>query len=300
MIKNTMIAVAIALAGMGYAAPVMAQDALPVLKLCTGLKGGNYEFVGLTTQKQLRGIIDVQLVPTKGGEENLKFIANGTCDAGVAQSDTIWGEGTIDANSIGTLYTEYVHLLCNKESGIESFSDLKKGNTVFAGLKGSGGDSTIRGLIKADKEYGGNDYEGVAIINEDNKTALVDLTEGNRAQCMIYVGSPGNTLMESAEKRAATLELVPVQDKDFNDVTFKDKSGSESSVWNPSTLDANSYGKIMPDGAMWGNSDLETIGVLAKFLVSGSWKSANIEAYGELGDAVLGVGDIVRAEKKLK
>lgn len=303
--KKTLMGAVLVAATMFGAGAVMAQDAKPTLKFCTGAKGGNYDFTGQVLQSELSGAIDVVLVPTAGSYENLQKIAAGDCDAGISQSDAIYLYNKEFANALNvytldSLYSEYFHLLCNRHSGVENFSDLNSKTIVFSGGRGSGADVTLRGLIRADIEEGGGDYKDVPIRNEGGAAALVKLN-GGQAACMAYTGAPGSQIMRDAEKFAENLVLVPVQDKDFNDVTFTDKNGQSLSVWDESfEIPDDAYGNILPSGNVYGHKAVPTVGVQAIVVLGSAWAEANPDAFGTLGLALPDVKNIVRSKKGLK
>ena len=126
-------------------------------RLCTASAGGNYEYVGNTLKKELKGQLNVEVIHTAGSWENLQKLQANECDGAIVQSDAIYlweiEQGNLNFVNVGSLYTEFFHLLCNKKSSVQQFSDLTKNTKVFSGGRGSGADVTVRGLIKADEEY---------------------------------------------------------------------------------------------------------------------------------------------------
>jgi hypothetical protein len=171
------------------------------------------------------------------------------------------------------------------------------------GKEGSGSQVTWRGLVLADKENGADAYSKIPVIYDGgSKKSLVDLAaRKNGATCMFYVGTPGSTFMTNeAQNFADKLVLVPVVDKDFNDITVTDDQGNESSVYTPATLSYDSYTKIMPSG-VFGQDDVDTIAVTAKFFVSKQWAEnpENEDAYGDVGFNFPEVLKSLKADKNL-
>lgn len=269
---------------------------------CGGGAGGNYEYTGNVLKSQLNGIAEVNNINTKGSWENLEKLRSGECDAALVQSDALylWNktEGGLSLFNMERMFGEYVHLLCNRRSGVSQFSDLNENTKVYTGSHGSGSDVSLRGLIEADKEFGNSSYVNIPLLNEGGDVALVKLNGGQGA-CMVYTAGPGTTFMaKNAEKFSDNLVLVDVVDKDFNDVTITDANGSEMSVWNPVTMDDDTYGKIMPSG-IFGNSDVDTIGVTAVFVVSSSLVERSPDLFAKIGIALPDIKNIVRADRNL-
>lgn len=287
----------------GTGAITMASASEP-MKVCSGASGGNYEFTAKTIQSQLKGMMEVEVINTAGSWENLQKLTSGECDVAISQSDAIflWEQenGKFGYADIGSLYTEYAHLLCNKDSRIKEFSDLNETSKVYGGGKGSGSEITLKGLIKADTEYGNGSYTKVQILNEiDPRVALVKVKSG-AADCLAYTGSKGNKFMSTdAEKLSASLQLVPIVDKDFNDVEMVTSSGDEISVWSPTEMPSDTYKSLMPSGWM-GNKSLDTVAVTARLLASEKWVESNPSEFATLGLEIDGIANIVRAEKKLE
>lgn len=274
------------------------------VSVCTGGSGGVYEYVGQKMQQQLRGAVDIEVVNTLGSWDNLQKLSSGECDVAITQSDALYlwekEEGNLEYFTIGELYTEFVHLLCNRKSSVTEFAELTQSTKVFSGGRGSGADVTIRGLVQADAEFGGKDYVKVPLVNEPNPEVALVKIKGRAAECLVYVGARGNKFMGvQAEKLADDLVLVPVEDKDFNDVTMKDDNGIEVSVWSQTEMPYSTYNNIMPSG-FTGRQDVPTMGVTAMMIVSDDLVTENPDAYAKIGFAIGDVMNIVRADKKVE
>jgi TRAP transporter TAXI family solute receptor len=120
-------------------------------KICTGPSAGAYHaYAGgvIEAAKKTLGI-HLEKVSTVGTLENAKKIASGDCDMGIVQADVYVLAGTefqsepelklLSANKggIAALYHEQVHILVNKNSGINSIADLA-GKKVNVGEMNSG------------------------------------------------------------------------------------------------------------------------------------------------------------------
>lgn len=274
--------------------------------LCGGSKGGVYDYTALQLQSQVdKSIVNVVPVNTTGSGENLKAIADGSCDGAIVQSDAIFvytkDNGPISYVDLGPLYTEFVHLVCRRASNVTNLSDLTANTKVMIGKDGSGSNITYRGLVFADKTDGGDAYSKIPVLNEGGDTAsLVKLKGGNAgATCMIAVSAPGGKFLSNdVEKFSADLIVTPLYDKDFNDVTITDVNGQSSSVWTPVELAGSTYKKIMPSG-VFTNKSVDTIGVNARLIVSEKWMNENPDAFGEVGLKLIDAIKIVKADKKV-
>lgn len=306
MIKKTMFITAFAALAMFGTSQMAHAGDLPTLKVCTGAKGGIYEYFGATLQKQLRDSIDVQLIPSTGSWDNLQKIASGACDAGLSQSDNLYAfsKESVDALNIqvmdGNLYTEYFTMICNRGSGVGSFADLNGKTPVYTGGRGSGSDVSLRTLIQVKADAGYKELKNVPLDNEQSLAALIKLN-GGQGSCLAYVGAPGGQFMRNAQKFSENLVIVPVDDKSFSSLAYKDKKGISTPVWNTDAkITSDAYGKLMPDGKLWGKKDVPTVGISATFLVSNAWTETNPESFGNLGLTLPDVKNIVRSNKGLQ
>lgn len=295
------ILISAAIVAASFSLPAMAQET-PTLNVCTGGKGGNYEYTAKVLADMLSGTVNVQVVNTAGSLDNIKKINDGECDAAMLQSDAVYvygkDMGAVEATKTSDMYREYVHLLCRRDTGIESLGDLNEKTKIMIGKPGSGANVTWRGMVLADKEFGGDFYSKIPTLPVGgSKTDLADLKSGE-ADCMVYVAAPGTAFMsKDANKLGADLVLIPVEDKDFDDPQIETKNGLVS-IWNPAELPYKSYEKIMPSG-MFGRKNVETVGVTAMFYISKEWKDANDDAYGEVAFAMPDVQKILKADKGL-
>ena len=248
------------------------------MNFCTASKKGNYHFAGAEIAKQVQGEVKMILVNTKGSLDNLKKIADGTCDAGVVQSDawTVYNaENSGEALSLeraGVLFKEYAHLVCNEEMGIKSVKDLDDNHTIFVGKLGSGSNTTWKGFVLQDKDrYGKIQTQPVSGVR-----ALTKVIDGSEGQCFFYVASLNTGFMKKANTQGKDkLILANVDDWDFNDA--KGPDGKEIYVFDEIE---GAYGNL----AFW---DKETLTVQALVVVSVDWIDANEDAYETFLDGML-------------
>lgn len=301
MIKTTLMA-ATALV-VATCTPAVAQttntvtSSLPVVNYCSGGSGGNYEYSGRELSRQVRSQVDVQVINTRGSWDNLERIESGECDMGIVQSDALYVWET-EGNPFNfrvskPMFTEYVHMICRRDLGVDSIQELDENASIYAGEIGSGANVSIRGMIAADEEHGGSEFTGFALRNEGGEAAAVFLADGD-ADCMIFTAAPGTTFMNTVERFSDDLVMITVEDKDFNDVVVEDSGGNEVSVWTPVTLPGDSYGDIMP-GGLFGNSSVDTFGVQATLVFNEDWVQSNREVFTDLRLAIQDLSNIIRS-----
>lgn len=294
MIKNIALAVALSAASLASVSAAHA-DELNV-NVCTAKSGGNYEYTGKLIQEYLPDY-KITVVNTKGSTENLELIKNGGCDVAIVQSDAVYvyqkDVGDYGGQKIADLYNEYAHLLCRRDSGITDLGGLNDKTKVLIGEPGSGSQVTWRGMVLADKEFGSDFYTKIPVVYKDSLTAL----NAGDAACLLYTGTPNSKFMTvKAQKFADSLVLVPVQDRNFDDVTVKNKLGKTSSVWAKGELPYSSYEKIMPTGLL-GRKDVPTISVTAQVVISEA--AAETGLYDDLGLVIPDIQKRLAADKNL-
>lgn len=183
------------------------------ITMCTGVSGGNYDFVGLTVSKQL-GQKNITLVNTAGSMDNLDKVAANSCQAGITQADAwfLYGSthpaATVSLDVARNLYPEYGHLICNDK--ISEISDLKRGNTVLVGAPGSGSAVMWDAIVRSNKSYA-----DVATLPIGGIRALGKVADGTDAQCMLFVAGLKSPVMMAANdfaKTAPTLHLTYMRD----------------------------------------------------------------------------------------
>lgn len=295
IMNKTLILSGAAIALSLFAGSAMAQE--NVINVCTAKKGGNYEYTGAVIKGFLEGTYTVNVINTLGSVDNIKKINSGECDIAIVQSDALFAyekdSGAINGSELGSLYREYAHLICRRDTGIDEISDLNEKTKVMIGKEGSGSQVTWRGMVLADKEEGGDDYSKIPVVYADS---IVKLNAGDAA-CMITTATPGHkSLSVDAEKFGDKLVLVPIEDKDFNDITVTDSNGNVSSVYNEAELPYSSYKKLMPTGAL-GRKDVATFSVTAKVIISEKAENEKPEIYDAVGMILPDVQKILVADK---
>lgn len=196
---------------------------------------------------------------TGGSIYNLNAIRQGDLDMGVAQSDWQYHayEGTAlferlgadkDLRSVFSLHSEPFTVVARKDSGIQSFDDLK-GKRVNIGNPGSGMRATMEILMQA-KGWKMDDFKRTFEMKASEQgQALCD----NNIDAMIYAaGHPNGAIQEVTSTCEAV--LIPVQGEAV------DKLVEGFPFYTYATI---------PGGMYVGNPDnVKTFGVKATFVSS--------------------------------
>ncbi len=265
--------------GVGW--PAAAQET--TLNFCTGGKKGNYFAAGKIIKKQLQGgdIKNFNVVSTKGSMDNLKRMAKGECDGGIVQADAYFvysankSNAALELERAGHIYDEYVHLICNRDSSIDSVGDLEDNPekyTIAVGKAGGGSAVTWKAFGLED-----DDYAKVKTLPIGGSRAIQKVADGSEIQCLFYVSGLRSKLLARAERESKYLQLVDVDDSDFNDTV--DPRGSK--VYSFSEIDNGVYSELQ---GTFGDTD--TVAVKAVVVVRIPWVEENEDAYDEFIDAL--------------
>lgn len=281
------------------AAPVPADvlaNAVP-LTLCTGLKTGNYKKAGdllaanaiNVTGDSTPVAITVEL--SDGSPDNLKRLNlapqnSQHCDAAFVQNDVLVTYKKMYPDLIaglsrgGNLYNEWVHLICNKNSGVNSIADLDATKTIAVGKPTQGHNVTWQGFRNAAAQgwfSSERKYDKVKMDEREMGYAiLTDVNEGNGPDCLMYVGAFGTKFIavDAASSDFTNLKLVPAVDPGMKDVM--DDKGKP--VYSFSVIPGDQYANLLDPGFIF-SGDVETVGVTAVFVVASSWANKHPDAY---------------------
>lgn len=253
----------------------------PVLRLCTGKKGNNYHRAGLLLAKALEGKAKVEVLETKGSWDNLEGIdaKPRRCDAIIAQDDayTLYQferpESTLTMERVTALYSEYVHLMCNRKAGIEKVQDLRSGrHRVLIPPFGTGTYITWKLFSRLNPNFGRMRFAEASF-----EEALLKVVDGVQAQCVAMVSGVGSEGMKTANAQfGEQLRLVRLRDKSLHKKVGKERR----EVYQTAELDEDTYPKLLDD-------DFETTSVAAVFFISPEWKATHAKAGQELTLALL-------------
>ncbi len=277
--------------------PVVAQDKKgPVyLKLCTGGKSGNYKKAGdLLAVVAGKGEIPVvvEVMTTDGSPDNLRRMnlpSNNPdrCDGAFVQNDVMisykntYPDLIAGLDRVGVLYNEWVHLVCNKKSGINSIKDLTEKHTVSIGKSSQGHNVTWQGFKNAAAQGWFSSTRRYDKVRTDDReigyATITEVNEGNGSDCFLYVGAFGTKFIsvDAASPEFSNLVMVAADDKDMKSV----KDNKNNNVYSFSSIPANQYKSLMPAAMLWGRNSVDTIGVSAIFVLSSNWVSKNKEAH---------------------
>ncbi len=196
----------------------------PALRLCTGPKGGQYEAVAQRLTTLLAGQVDVQQVRTHGSWDNLQALHADPprCDAALAQEDAHLlyraehPDAAVTLARLATLYSETVHLLCNRAVRADRLVDLDpKRDAVLVAPYGSGTYITwtvFARLVPA--------LARIRFAEVTTEEGLLKVVDGVTASCLLIVNAPGGPLLALAERGFGhKLKLVEVKHPQLHRLT---------------------------------------------------------------------------------
>lgn len=262
-----------------------AQDA--TIRICTGGETGKYYQTAAEIGAQLKGSVKVEVVSTNGSLDNFQRLSDGTCDAAIVQSDA-YGIFTatnpaarLNVERVVPLYEEYVHLVCNRESGVHSVRDLlkKPDARVLIGPNGSGTSVTWQTWGKQAEAYlkVGTDPIG-------STRAITRTVDGTDASCLLFVaGLRSGTMNEVNELGKSSLGLVSIDDGSFDDV--KDPKGQQ--VYTFKDIPAGTYPNLQNYGFLGGQSNIPTLAIGAILIANTDWIDANGRAFDNFSSAAI-------------
>jgi len=220
----------------------------PSINVCTGPEGGNYQKAVFEVLKQAKERMDVKPIDSKGSIDSLDKLASGACDIAPIQNDAMkvykqkYAKDAGNLEKAGTLYKEYVHLVCNRKSGIGRVTDLM-GNKyrIAIGPGGSGSSVTWDSFILADKRYGEAPTVPLAGLR-----ALEKVKMGDEVACMIFTAALNSAFVTTNMSEAGDyVHLIKANDGDFD--TAKDERGV--SIYTYDTIPTKTYPKLQ-DGSV--------------------------------------------------
>jgi hypothetical protein len=202
-------AVALALAGLGATAAQAQQ-----IKLMTGPQGGAwYPLGGAIANQADKAGLKVQVLPG-AGIANVKAVHAGKADFGFGNSistvDGLVGNKPFDAKmtnvcNVATLYPQYLQIIANADSGINSLGDLK-GRSIAVQPKGN----TAEFISMQALEVYGLKYADMSRVSYVSYTDAVSLMKDNNAQ-LFTLGTtiPASSVMDLAAARDVKVIGIP-------------------------------------------------------------------------------------------
>ena len=289
MFRSLTACAVIGLAGL-IGLPSAHADTLPVVRICAGPAGLNYEFAVKQIQIQAHGTLDIEGIHTEGSLQNLELLAAEKCDAAIVQSDAFNvykkqnASSALDLEGGRPLYDEFVHFICTKESGITRITQLTNKQTVLIGPNGGGSSVTWESFKIADPDRYGPP-KGPQTLPYGGERA-VNMLLASEAQCMIQVtGLKAQGIMKvnaiALQQKENTLLLEPADDSDMPDV--KDIKGKPMYV--QEYIPSGTYPGGLQPKSIWG-SRVRTIAVHAMFVASTKWADSHEKDYAKVLDMV--------------
>tara|TARA_B110000438_G_scaffold284129_1_gene312853 strand:- start:145 stop:1470 length:1326 start_codon:yes stop_codon:yes gene_type:complete len=162
------------------------------LTFATGQRGGVYHKLAqaiATEVQQAHPHWRIELVETKGSLDNAERLQNQTAQIALLQNDTHAGAA---ARSLTAIHPELLHLLCHREAGIRSVTDLA-GKTVALGPKGSGSDTFVREFLR----FAGFGEQDLTLLNLSLKDATAQLIAGE-VDALLFLTGLGNDACQGA------------------------------------------------------------------------------------------------------
>ena len=251
----------------------------PLLRVATGVPGGQYSQVGQMLKKR-SAEVRVELVPTSGSEENLRLLREGKVDAAIVQSDTGFIMGKNSPETLpqeatfhhATLYSEYVMMIVSKDSSIKSIENLGPDNTIYVGPQGSGSSLTWTGFEMQDKHY-----KNVKSAHTDFPSAL-EKVAGDKTKAMLFVAGMNTPLLKDLSAKGGC-RVVPVDDKDLS--ALQDSQGHI--VYDVLALPAGTYPGLQ-------TKEIKTLGVDAEWTIADAWiKKFGDEAFDQINYSVIDI-----------
>lgn len=259
------------------------------LKLCTGSEKGNYYASGEEIKRQVaRQNIEVELIETDGSMENMERMARAECDAGFAQIDAYLHYQALNQDSRlevewpRHLYEEYLHLVCRRDTGIESVKQLLQpidSYSLLTGAPGSGTSITWNSITRLNP-----DYLDVETDNLGQDRALQTVMDG-KASCLMLVSGLSSEDLVLIDESGEQLRLVSVDDKAFQEAKHLGKP-----IYDSQNIPKATYRNLQaPSGA-----PVETLVVKAVLLISSAWAGNHTYELSTLTEGVKRAAPIIQ------
>ena len=255
------------------------------LVLCTGGPSGNYHQIGKDVAQRLAPAnVSVELRMTAGSLENLDRIRDGSCDAGIAQHDAYFlemygdskGPDRLRVSRPRYLFDDFVHVVCNRSSGVRRMSDLLQEpdrHRLLIGEPRSGSRATWNVFKRLDPGYEAVPTEAIG------GDAALDLVARNEAPaCLFYVASLETPFMRRIDELADRLQLVRLGDPDLNNARIAGEK-----IYRFDRFPEGTYPRLQ---AMLERPDMRTLTVGSSMIVAESWAERHPQGYRLLQHAV--------------
>ena len=210
-------------------------------------KGGSCGVPGLIATAQ----------SSEGSVENVEAVARGELDSGFAQSDIAYwahsgtgryeGEERIEnLRAITSLYSESIHLVVRRGTGIETIDDLK-GKRVSLDEEGSGTLVDARIILDA---FGIRDDDLDARYMKPS-FAIAEMREDRLDAFILIAGYPTGSVTELAD--SDTIDLLPITGPEIDNLLEKHEFFARD---------------VIPSGIYQGIDETETLSVGALWIIA--------------------------------
>lgn len=227
------------------------------IRLCTGGASGVYYAAGDSIRAFAGSTVPIKTVETGGTIDNLERLLDldpsdpKACDAMIGQPD---GPVLIARQSpakvkklrkIADLHREYLHVLCNKASGVDDLTDLASETkySLDVGVTGSGAWLIWQNIVAEDSSYG-----NVPVKNEGGMLALSSVAAGDTTCMLAPSGLRTGIVMEADNTFGDQVTLAAADDSDF--VKAKDIKGEQ--LYSFADIPKRTYGKSLQTGFFGG------------------------------------------------
>jgi len=248
-----------------------AADEVPMV-LCGGAADGIRDLASAASgPSDGEGGLAVTIVESPHSKDNLMKLAGGDCDAAIVDVDMLMlykadhMAGQLSVAAPLFLFDKHLHMVCRRESGIESIDDLLREPERYRLLSGAAGSSseiTWQALSKLDP-----DYARIATRTLGGSEALAALAVGNDADCMAVMDNVNSAFMAEVEAAGSALRLVAIDLWQLRDAEMVDNRVYRSAVIPPDAYANLQKGLDEPS--------VETIAVQTMLLVSRDWVRAH-------------------------
>lgn len=241
------------------------------VKMATGKAGGIYAgIVGPELSKQMGSKNPLTMINTGGSRENMELLMKGDVNIAVTQFDVLLANPDMDVMVLGFCYPEYVHMIVNKDSKIDSVKDLSEKTKVAIGNENAGTAVTWAAFCKGDESY-----KKIPTTQDGGVFALSAL-QNRQVDAVLLVGGLGVGDAKRADQNAQ-FKMVSVSDGDFVKAIYKGKK-----IYEFADVSKSIYPSLL--GGRW--TDVKTVSCQAVIVCSTKWAQSNQADFEKLYDAV--------------
>jgi TRAP transporter TAXI family solute receptor len=191
------------------------------LSIATGGTGGVYYPYGgglaQVLSNHLSGV-EATAEVTSASIDNLKFLKQGTSDIAftmadaaqdaVAGRDAFHDTGAVPARALAVLYSNYMHLVARRNSGIAKVADLR-GKVVSLGAPGGGGNTQAERILVA----AGLDPRHDLRTQTLGVAQAVDALKDGKLDAFFWSGGlPTGAILDLVNTPGIRAELLPLED----------------------------------------------------------------------------------------